>query len=275
MSDYDVTEAEKLSVPGGDEPCLETSPKGDCPETTPKGDCPELSPRQLGFKLEDLIHSGLKNLDTTLKCLRENEIRKQYKTRSLFGIDHFITKGNYNIFIQDKWCETSSQNMDQVNQFIVGTIRLKKLLNSQNQDIYIWVAKEKPGTYALDVLNDFNVELIICNTSIEALAQLVINNIAKKLNLGSADVKIQQVEKQEQIVPVSQPTYSESNLRLLCEGLLHGKRISKRAITQLAGYSGKNAKRDFNKITTQHHWTTMVAALTPEEIKQWITIGNK
>lgn len=268
-------------IPKGDEPLCSSAANSVCPPVKLGCEPPldtvqsELTPRQLGFKLEELIHDGLKNLDPTLTCLRENEIRKEYKTPSLFGIDHFVTKGNHNIFIQDKWCETSSQTMDQVNQFVVGTQRLQKRIQSSNQDTYIWAAKEKPGANALAVINEFKIELIVCNTSVEALAQLVINTIAKKLNLVSADVEAPLVEKQEQIVTVSQPKYSENNLQLLCKGLLHVKKLSKVAITRLVGYSGKNGARDFKKITTENHWTQIVATLKPEEIQLLIDIGSK
>lgn len=269
---------ENQTIPGGDGP-QETIPVGDEPpqDQVLGSVCPPAqlgcpNPRQLGFKLEQLIHDGLKKLDPTLKCLRENEIRKEYKTPSLFGIDHFVTKGNHNnIFIQDKWCETSSQTMDQVNQFVVGIQRLQKRIESTNQNTYIWAAKEKPGANALAVLKDFDIELIVCNTSVEALAQLVIDTIAKKLNLGT-DVK---TDEPIAVEPIVQPKYSENNLRLLCKGLLHGKKLSKVAITKLAGYSGKNGVRDFKKITTENHWTQIVATLKPEEIKLLIDIGSK
>ncbi len=142
------------------------------------------TPQKMGFKLEDIIHNGVKALHPAFECRREKDIRDTLKDQSLNGVDHWIKIGTYHILIQDKWCETFTQT--QASQFLNCAKKIQKRLSPSDYVLRMWVSKCSPTKNAQKDMKDENVQIIVCNVSIQALARHVIEHIASLFGLDTA-----------------------------------------------------------------------------------------
>ena len=138
-----------------------------------------LTPQQQGFALETLIHTQLSKIHG-LECLREQDIRNRYD-QSFNGIDHWIIRGNHSILIQDKWCETNTQH--ESTQFIHCAERIKMRCPNMTYTL-LWACKKRPGRHALATLSEEGVIILVHDSSIEQLAQLVASKVCQKFGVS-------------------------------------------------------------------------------------------
>ena len=140
-----------------------------------------VTPSELGFKLEELIHNALSKIDG-FECLKEQDIRNNFNDQSFNGVDHWIKYKDNHILIQDKWKETITQ--PEIAQFLTCVERIQAR-NSKTDNYYlIWVAKKEPTSNALKSLNERNVEIITCSTSISSLARIVVMDICETFDIN-------------------------------------------------------------------------------------------
>lgn len=139
------------------------------------------SPAELGFKLEELIHNALYKIDG-VECMKEQDIRNYFDDQSFNGVDHWIKYRDNHILIQDKWKESIAQ--PEISQFLTCVERIQAR-NSKSDNYYlIWAAKKEPTSNALKSLNERNVNVITCSTSISSLARIVVMDICEAFDIN-------------------------------------------------------------------------------------------
>ena len=140
----------------------------------------EDTPREQGFELERLIHNELSLFG--LHTRREQDIRSELCDTSFNGVDHWITKGNTHILVQDKWKETTSQ--PEVSQFLQCAKRIQKLAPNDTYHL-VWVSKYNPTENSCKMLDEEKCYKVVLSDSIQKLARhavLCIRDILEDFN---------------------------------------------------------------------------------------------
>lgn len=132
-----------------------------------------MSASEMGFELERLIHEESTRLGAV--CRRECDIRKELNDTSLNGVDHWISKGNVHILIQDKWKKATTQ--PEISQFLICAHRIKNQLPKEASINLLWVAKTEPTSYGKIILKEEKVHMIINSRSIKSLSRQVYAHI--------------------------------------------------------------------------------------------------
>lgn len=134
----------------------------------------------LGFDLERLIHNAL-HVIPDITCKGEQDIRTYFNDQSLNGIDHWIKYGSVNIFIQDKWRETTTQ--PEVAQFLTCVERIQSRIPKEEAVYLIWAGKYEPTSHAKKALTERSVQIVNSSTSIYSLARCVVLDVCEVIDI--------------------------------------------------------------------------------------------
>jgi hypothetical protein len=121
-----------------------------------------------GFQLEEIIHKALSTIPFTHNK-REQEIRTHFEDTSLNGVDHWVSKGDSHVLIQDKWKETTNQQ--EVAQFLTCAERIRSRLPPSANVYLLWVGKKEPTSNSQQILKEKGVYIINCSFDIDSLAR--------------------------------------------------------------------------------------------------------
>lgn len=126
--------------------------------------------------LEDKIHNAtLKLVGVKQSIYKDENIKKHFSDKGLNGVDHYIQFNTFYILIQDKWC-VQATSQARVAHFLHCSEKIHEKLIGEKYYL-IWVCKTLPSKVAIPDLERKNVKIIVCDTSVDELTQLVIHHI--------------------------------------------------------------------------------------------------
>ena len=153
-----------------------------------------MTPAENGRELEEIIYNKSRNIPGLKHSKREIEIRRNFDDNSLNGVDHWISRGKYNILIQDKWKETTSQ--PEVAQFLQCAKRILDKIPRSEDFLLIWASKTEPTANSRKILEEENVSIIVSDTSLEDLANKVMYKVYKYFGIDISQPFDSEIEKE-------------------------------------------------------------------------------
>ena len=153
-----------------------------------------MTPAENGRELEEIIYNKSRNIPGLKHSKREIEIRRNFDDNSLNGVDHWISRGKYNVLIQDKWKETTSQ--PEVAQFLQCAKRILDKIPRSEDFLLIWASKTEPTANSRKILEEENVSIIVSDTSLEDLANKVMYKVYKYFGIDISQPFDSEIEKE-------------------------------------------------------------------------------
>lgn len=140
--------------------------------------------------LEDKIHdASLQLVGVKESIYKDENIKKHFADRTLNGVDHYIQFNRFHILIQDKWCAQATSQA-RVAHFLQCSEKIHEKLVGDKYYL-IWVCKTLPCKVSIPDLERKNVKIIVCNTSIDELTNLVIEYINEIIRIESNAMEIE------------------------------------------------------------------------------------